>query len=360
MTRTSIRIVSVVALCSAPACVPAALAQSLEPKLADCHVIESAAERLACYDRISGRAQPAAKAQAAIAPAPTPAPAPAAATAPAGPAHVAAAGLKPSAMQEAWGLTPDAPRTGLSYYHPNYILVANHTNHVNNQPFAPIANAAGVPNQQLDHTEAQFQISGKLRVWSTEERQWSLYGAYTQQSYWQVYNGNISRPFRETDYMPEVFGSYAPSGLALGPVDVRVFNAGFTHQSNGRSDPLSRSWNRLFAEAGLEYGNLEVYARAWYRLPEDSEEDDNPDITDYYGHGSITANYTWKENTFQAMIRGNVDQGKGAIQVGWFSPPLLGPIRGYVQVFHGYGASLIDYNWSQTTIGAGIALSDGP
>ena len=34
-------------------------------------------------------------------------------------------------------------------------------------------------------------------------------------------------------------------------------------------------------------------------------------------------------------------------------------LRGYVQFFSRYGESLIDYNWNQTTIGAGIALSDG-
>ena len=218
-----LRLVSVVAACACPALVPGALAQTLEPRLADCHVIESAADRLACYDRVSGRTQPAASTKAAAAPAQSPAPgaapATAAATVPAEAGQPATtAALKPTAMQTAWGLTPDSPRYGLSFYHPNYLLVANYTNRVNNQPFAPITAAAGVPNQQLDNTEAQFQISGKLRVWSSDDRQWSLYGAYTQQSYWQVYNGKISRPFRETNYMPEVFGSYAPADLSLGPV----------------------------------------------------------------------------------------------------------------------------------------------
>ena len=87
--------------------------------------------------------------------------------------------------------------------------------------------------------------------------------------------------------------------------------------------------------------------------------DDNPDITDYYGYGKLSALYRWRGNSFSASVRGNLGTGKGAVEAGWFSPPLFGPLRGYVQVFSGYGESLIDYNWNQTTIGAGIAISDG-
>ena len=69
--------------------------------------------------------------------------------------------------------------------------------------------------------------------------------------------------------------------------------------------------------------------------------------------------YRWRGNSFAAMARGNLSTGKGAVQLGCFSPPILGPLRGYVQVFSGYGETLIDYNWKQNTIGVGIALSDG-
>ena len=85
----------------------------------------------------------------------------------------------------------------------------------------------------------------------------------------------------------------------------------------------------------------------------------SPTVLPFCCHGEISAIYRWRGHSFQAMARGNVNTGKGAFQAGWMSPPLLGSFRGYVQVFTGYGESMIDYNWRQTTIGAGIALNDG-
>jgi phospholipase A1 len=40
------------------------------------------------------------------------------------------------------------------------------------------------------------------------------------------------------------------------------------------------------------------------------------------------------------------------------SQEILGPLRGYVQIFSGYGESMIDYNWKQSTIGIGFAVND--
>jgi len=38
--------------------------------------------------------------------------------------------------------------------------------------------------------------------------------------------------------------------------------------------------------------------------------------------------------------------------------PLWGRVRGYTQLFNGYGNSLIDYNQNITRVGIGILLSD--
>ncbi|MGV0950727.1 MAG: phospholipase A, partial [Azonexus sp.] len=237
----------------------------------------------------------------------------------------------------------------------------------NNAPYLSLVQGTSQAESDLSSTEAKFQISFKARLWTTDDRRWGLWAAYTQQSQWQLYNGDTSRPFRENNYMPELFVSYRPDVELGGGFNWKLLNAGYNHQSNGRSDVLSngtnnglsRSWDRLFAEFGIERENLALFGTVWYRLPEDSNKDDNPNITDYYGYGKLSALYRWRGNTFSASVRGNLSTGKGAVEANWFSPPLLGPLRGYVQVFSGYGESLIDYNWNQTTIGAGVALSDG-
>jgi phospholipase A1 len=329
--------------------------------LVDCHGIESDSERLACYDRLSGRR---ARDATTTVPAPSVMPQPptggGTATMPASPASFVAspAPVKPpSLLEQSWNLEPDSSRYGVSWYRSNYLLFARWTNNVNEKPFSPVFGALD-PEGSLQSTEAKFQISGKLRFLTTDDRRWSLYAAYTQQNHWQVYNADVSRPFRETNYMPELFVSYAPGWDLLG-LNLRVINFGYTHQSNGRADPLSRSWDRLFLEGGFDRGNFAMYARAWYRIPQDEAKDDNPDITDYYGHGELSGLYRWRGNSFTGMLRGNLSTGKGAVQLGWYSRPFLGPIRAYAQFFSGYGESMIDYNWNQTTIGAGIALSDG-
>lgn len=326
-----------------------ALAQPSPSALADCRAIESSQERLACYDSVSGRAAdarkeaaPHASPQAAVSVNATPRPAPAGG----------------SIIDETWGFDRSSPAFDIRYHHANYLLFGRYTNSVNTAPYQPLFEASGKP-EDLSDTEAKFQISFKGRLWTTDDRRWGVWAAYTQQNQWQVYNGDVSRPFRETNYMPELLVSYRPDFDLGGGFRWGVVNAGFNHQSNGRADIISRSWNRFFAEAGFEHGNLMLTGRAWYRLNEDAADDDNPDITDYYGHGEIAALYRWRGNSFSVGGRGNLRTGKGAVLGAWTTPPLLGPLRGYVQVFSGYGESLIDYNWKQTTIGAGLTLSEG-
>lgn len=341
-----------VASCGAATLPGFALAQAAAPTLAECAAIAADGQRLACFDRLSGRA-PAAEPRAAAAPAAQAETTPAAAAAPGAPGSG-------SMFDQAWGFDPSSARYNVSLYAPNYFLFGRYTTDLNTAPYDPLV-AGGVlkPGTELDSTEAAFQLSFKFRLWTTDDRRWGAWAAYTQQSQWQLYNdsGNASRPFRETNYMPELILGYKPA-LRLGELQWNLFTLAFNHQSNGRTDKISRSWNRVIAGAGVESGNFGLQGRLWWRIPESDDSDDNPNISDYYGWGDLSAIYKWRDNSFAATIRGNPSTGKGAGQLSWTSQPLLGPLRGYVKVFSGYGETLIDYNWNQTTFGVGVTLND--
>lgn len=247
----------------------------------------------------------------------------------------------------------------LMAHKPNYILLAaynasgNETSLYRDQFNEPDLD-------DWEDTEAQFQLSIKfpLLVGMLDDT-FDIYGAYTNRSFWQIYYEE-SAPFRETNHEPEMWIQFHPGWEFFGFKN--TWNSfGINHQSNGRGGTLSRSWNRLFAWFTVERGNLAMSFKPWYRIPEDDEDDDNPDITDYLGHYELSATYKWGENIFSLMSRNNLESGfeKGAVELSWSFPLWDWPyLKGYVQYFNGYGRSLIDYDQHSNTIGIGLSLTD--
>jgi len=327
---------------------------------ASCASIADDRARLACYDAAFARG---AAAQAhGDAPA---APAAAAAATPqperqAAPSSVVAGDR--SLIGERWSRHVSAPELPflVRLHNANYVMF-RHSDRVNVAPVSP-AHADAATNRDIERDELKFQLSFKARLWESDDRRYAGWLGYTQQSNWQALNAPQSRPFRESDYQPELMFVAQPDVELGGGWRWQLLNLGLVHQSNGSSDPASRSWNRLYAQFGVEAerfagGRLAVLVRPWVRLRERPTKDDNPDITDYLGHGDVTLLWQRGEQTLTFTARGNPRTGKGAAQLEW-SMPATGPFRFYVQVFTGYGESLIDYNFRQTVVGAGFALSD--
>lgn len=217
-------------------------------------------------------------------------------------------------------------------------------------------------NAPIDPLEMKFQLSVKVPVWEDPVGEHSrLSFGYTQRAWWQAYNDStetVSRPFRETNHEPELMLDMISDFEFLGFTN-RVIRLGLSHQSNGKAEPYSRSWNRVYAEFLIERGGFAISLKSWYRIPEPDSEDDNPDITDYMGHAELRIGWKRSENLYTLMLRNNLESGtnRGAIQATW-SFPLNEHVGGYVQIFSGYGESLIDYNRSVTRIGFGVQLSD--
>ena len=186
-----------------------------------------------------------------------------------------------------------------------------------------------------------------------------IWMGYTQSSRWQAYNSEVSRPFRETNYEPEVMLAFR-NGYSLLGWNGRMTALHLNHQSNGLSDPLSRSWNRVILNVGLDRDNWAVMLRPWYRVPESNSEDNNPDIDDYIGRGDATVVWTRDGHTLSLTGRHSLRGGErshGSLQVD-YGFPLTNLLRGHLQVFSGYGESMIDYNHKSTHVGLGVSLLD--
>lgn len=253
-------------------------------------------------------------------------------------------------------------RFAVTAHRRNFFLPVTYMADPNNKPFPDNGPETG---EDFDNLEAKFQLSVKTTLFDNLLlRDDAIQFGFTAASFWQMYNKELSSPFRETNYEPEVFW-LAPMDWTPWGVDTTLLTIGFSHESNGQGGSLSRSWNRLYANFIWEKGDYVFSFKPWYRLPEskkkepgDPRGDDNPDIEDYMGNFEFTTVYKRENQEFSVMLRNNLSSdNKGAIQFEW-TFPLLKNVRGYAQYFNGYGESLIDYNARIERIGIGFLMTD--
>lgn len=312
-----------------------------DTSLADCAAIADSALRLACYDGLAQRQAITPEAELTIGDIQLPIGEP-----PAGETLL----LAESALQEDTAIAQN-PRI-ITPHHRNYLLPVSYNNKLNDEAWSD-----RFPDDELMRIETKFQLSLKALVWEEVLGDGSnLWAGYTQQSWWQLYNE--SSPFRETNYQPEIFLTFANDWEILGFTNT-ILGVGINHQSNGKGGDLSRSWNRVLGQAIFERDRMTMSLRSWYRIPEDENKDDNPDIEDYYGYGDLTGLWKWREHEFSVMLRNNLQQSdnRGAVQLEW-TFPITPRFRGYIQYFNGYGESLIDYDQFTNRLGIGISLTD--
>jgi phospholipase A1 len=308
--------------------------------LADCASIADATKRLACFDALAADAL----GKTAQTPAQRPVP-----------GEVRPTRGESDWLARHWELDP-AHRLGTFIFRPhqdNYLLIANYSSSPNEAPFSPFRGLAPEVGR-LSRVELKFQLSFKIKLLQDISPQHAdLWFGYTQQSNWQAYDLKASSPFRDNNYQPELMG-VIPVGFQLLGMRARFVNFGLVHESNGQTLSLSRSWNRFYAQLGMENGNFALSARLWKQL---GSNEDNPDIVDYMGHGDVGGTYRRNGHEFSVSARRNFRTGRGAVRAGW-AFPLNTHIKGYLQAFSGYGHSLIDYNHSQTTLGIGVLITE--
>lgn len=263
-------------------------------------------------------------------------------------------------MTERWELDSTVSRGTflVTPYKPVYVLPVRWSSNPNERPVSGNLNPEYIAEDGLDYNniESRFQLSFKTKI--MQDVLWGhgdLWVAYTQVSHWQIYNNSLSRPFREINYEPEVILNF-PMNFKLFGFKMKMAGLAFNHESNGKSLPLSRSWNRVIFHVGFEKDNWSVYVRPWLRLK--ATKDDNPDIAEYLGRGDINIIYAKGGNVFSFKGNHNLNlnsKSKGSATFSW-SYPIKNNLKGHLLISQGYGETLVDYNNKQTTIGLGISL----
>lgn len=312
----------------------AAIGAHATPSLTDCVAIDADVARLACYDTLAGRmATPVADLSEAV------------------------AVPVPSLLTENWELKGNSELFYLRRYKPVYLLPFFHASRTNSNPYSPTRGAASSTPAQLDSTEAKFQLSFKTKLLNDIfGNNGDIWAAYTQSSRWQLYNGDHSRPFRETNYEPEAMLVWRTNQNVLG-MRARFLALGINHQSNGQGGALSRSWNRITGAVALESGQWTLTIRPWWRITEHSD-DDNPDLADYAGRGELLVTGVFDHHVLSLEARHSLrggDRNHGSLRADW-AFPITDRLKGHLQWFSGYAESLIDYNHRATYLGVGFSL----
>lgn len=320
--------------------------------LARCRGLGDDARRLACYDAL-----PAAVAAPASPPVPAPAPLP----------EVGVSRPDADVPTDFWELDR-AHKRGVFRaltYRPNFFLPLHHSGRINEAPSTPTPGRTVDEDYRRIGAKLQLSLRTKL-VQSLLLPDADLWFGYTQVSLWQLWSREQSSPFRSTDHEPElIYVVPVPQAKDQAPTQWRLpmLQFGLTHQSNGQGLPGSRSWNRVWlaATAVQPSSGLSLSAKAWHRLREDAQDDDNPDLVRYRGHGELQLAWTGPRALTSLLWRTSFSQPgrRGALQFDWTYPvhsDRREGLRWYVQFFSGYGETLLDYNFRQTSIGLGVTL----
>lgn len=219
----------------------------------------------------------------------------------------------------------------LTKYHPTYFIY-------------------GVPNSKL-------QLSFKYQLIKT----WPLFIGYTQIGFWRLLENSM--PFFDQNYNPELFTRWTVNNET-------AIDFGYEHMSNGRDGANSRSIHRVFSEVHFQGP---VDGGAWsldvrFRQPIIRESDSSE--YDRYAGGTLMASARLSQ-----VLTGIFDEGVLYFRIlpggRWLEEPQLGSqevgfsfrLGGielspsiFVQYFHGYAESMLEYKEEVQNLRFGILL----
>ena len=241
----------------------------------------------------------------------------------------------------------------ITFHKKNYVFPL----YVTGSPYHQVYENYTPENEKIQKTEISYQISFKAPIWKDMfQSSSSIYFAYTQLSFWQAYNKMAF--FRESDFEPEIFVVSKLAWPLFGNFLLDTLNVGAVHASNGAGGIEERSWNRLYIEATASNPNWIIHIRPWYVFHDSTYNRLNPDMAKYLGFGEVAISY--KFLTQDVTLQGHgFFENKGRYKTASisYSYPIAPKFRGYIQAFHGYGQSLIEYDHHTNGVGLGVLLN---
>lgn len=215
----------------------------------------------------------------------------------------------------------------------------------------------GIPlNEQpsRSNSDVKYQVSFKQRL-KKEPLPGGIipYLLYSQKAFWNIYEN--SKPFSEINFNP---GFAVVRPFYLKGKRLTYATLSLEHESNGRDSIYSRSWNFLALSLKSRLSDRwTVGVRSWIPFPDKT---DNPDLIKYVGYGELSASYEIisRRLTADMLFRkgsGVIDYGSLQTQLSW-RPFKKEDYLIMLQLFQGYGESLIDYRVKTSMLRLGFVL----
>lgn len=185
-----------------------------------------------------------------------------------------------------------------------------------------------------------------------------IYFGYTQLMIWDLYES--SSPFRDLNYNPEVFWNCPLNNIGF--IDYIQLSP-YEHESNGKDGLKNRSvdrfYGRLQMSAGRRYNlGFNIKGFGYYRVSKDNE-----DISDYTGYYEAELFFQIKNKGLYLDNEKIYVRGGSSLEKGWVEGGLKFRIVStyiqpffYIQIFHGYGEYMLDYNKKDTALRVGLIM----
>ncbi|MBD8387039.1 phospholipase A [Dysgonomonas sp. BGC7] len=204
------------------------------------------------------------------------------------------------------------------------------------------------------NSDAKFQVSIRHKLTnSTLPFKTYVFLTYTQKAFWNVFQKSF--PFRDLNYNPTV---------GLGRALVRhnrflgTMTLQFEHESNGKDEEDSRSWNKVsFGTHFTLNDRWTMHAKAWIPIVDGGN---NKDIVKYSGWGMWGMDYSSpkKKYNFGFLMTKRGGRNLNANITANFAVRLFNDDNQFLflEYYNGYGESMLDYKQFRQRLRLGIVI----